>query len=442
MRQPRHQPAVVAARHDPSEAQSTAELTALAETAGYSVVDELTQTRHEDPAYQFGRGKAEELARRIAQSRADTVLVDNPLSPQQAHNLGVLAPDGTRFVDRHRLVLDIFDQRAGTREAKLQVRLAELRYELPRVRQEVRLEAEAANERRTVEGMNEKEHRRVLDLRERIQRVEARLDSVDSVGTDRRARHHEAGRDLVALAGYTNAGKSTLLRRLADDLDVGRDGDSRDETNHPDEATTAAVADRLFETLDTTTRRTSTAGRRLLVTDTVGFIRDLPPWLVDAFESTLSAAYHADVVLLVVDASDPLSDVRGKVETCEDVLAGRVDGTVLPVLNKVDRCSATHLDEVRAAVGTFEADPVAVSATEGTGIERLLARVRAAVPTAEATFTVPNTGESQALLSWAHDHGTVDGVEYDGETVTFEFAGRPTVVEKARSRAGDASESD
>jgi GTP-binding protein HflX len=434
MQQSHHHRALVAARNDPREQSSTAELTALAETAGYTVVDELTQSRPEDAAYQFGRGKAEQLARRIAETGVDTVLVDNPLSPQQAYNLGALAPDGTRFVDRHRLVLDIFAERAGTKAAKLQVRLAELRYELPRVRQEIRLEAEAANERRTVEGMTEKEHRRVLDIQERIQRVERKLDVLGSVDTDRRAQHREAGRDLVALAGYTNAGKSTLLQRLADDLDV-----AAEETTHPDESTTAAAADRLFETLDTTTRRVSADGRQLLVTDTVGFIRDLPPWLVDAFESTLSTAYHADVVLLVVDASDSPTEVREKVQTCREVVDGNASGEILPVLNKVDRCSAAHVDRLREECLSFDAEPVAVSATEGTGIEELLARIQSVVPTTEATFELPTTGESQAVLSWAYDHGTVADVEYDADRTRFRFVGRPTAVERCRSKVDSAS---
>jgi GTP-binding protein HflX len=177
----------------------------------------------------------------------------------------------------------------------------------------------------------------------------------------------------------------------------------------------------------------------LLVTDTVGFVRDLPPWLVDAFESTLSAVYHADVVLLVVDVSDSLSEVRAKVDSCRSVLEGAVDGTVLPVLNKVDRCSDAHLADVRGEVGSFDTDPVAVSATEGTGVGRLLARICSSVPTARATFSVPNSGESQAFLSWAHDHGTVSDVEYGTESVRFEFVARPTVVEQARSKAADGS---
>ncbi|KTG10155.1 hypothetical protein AUR64_11215 [Haloprofundus marisrubri] len=429
------QSAIVAKRTEPSEAAGkTAEIEALADAAGYDVVETVTQTRHEDATYQFGRGKAEALGRRLAESDIDTIVFDNPLSPQQAYSLGELLPDSVAIVDRYRLILDIFAEQAGTTEAQLQVRLAELRYELPRVKMEIRLETEAANERRTRGGMDEKEHRRVLDLRERIQRVEAKLDGVDTVGADRRRNHRAAGRDIVALAGYTNAGKSTLLQRLAADLELG-DNDAR----HADESETAAAEDCLFKTLDTTTRRGELDGREVLLTDTVGFVRDLPHWLVESFESTLSVSHRADVVVLVVDASDAPDEVDAKLDASLDTLDD-ADGVILPVLNKVDRLSADELTarrrlvEDRVSEVDAATDPVAVSATDATNLDRLRSAIRRELPTECLSLVLPNTGKTQAFVSWAHDHGRVPDIDYDAESVTLTFEGRPELVERAEAR--------
>ncbi|MFC4359958.1 GTPase HflX [Halobium salinum] len=432
--------ALVAAR-DAATEPDTEEAIALADTAGYEVVGAVTQRRVEDPDYWFGRGKAEELMRRVTNTGVDTVVFDGPLSPKQAYTLGELCPDGTQLLDRHRLVLDIFAERAGTREAGLQVRLAELRYELPRVKMAVRLERQAANERTASGahagqggGRDEKEHRRVRDLRERIERIGAKLDSLGDVAADRRARRHAAGFDLVAVAGYTNAGKSTLFQRLATDLDLGEN-----DRRHPDEHSTAAADDGLFETLDTTTRRAELDGRRVLLTDTVGFVADLPPWLVESFETTLSAAYAADAVLLLADASDPVDRIREKVTTSREILADGVRGELLPVLTKVDRVPDEAAADLRAAVaGALSAEPedvAAISTHEGDGLETLERRVAAALPRETATFDVPNDGETQSLLSWAHDHGVVHDVTYTGDRVRFGFEARPAVVERARSRA-------
>lgn len=407
-----------------SGAAETTEIRALAEAAGHEIVGELTQIRSEDSTYNLGRGAIEQLSERIEATAASGVIFDNELSPQQAHNIGEIVPDGTRLIDRYRLILDIFEEQAGTREAQLQVQLAELHYELPRVQEEIRLEKEVANERRSRSGLGEKENRRVTDIKDRIQRIEEQLGSIDSTDTKRREQHRDAGLSLVALAGYTNAGKSTLLRRLADDLSLDRE-------QHTDLTETAGVEDRLFKTLGTTTRRATLDGRAVLITDTVGFIRDLPGWLVQSFESTLGAVRHADLVCLVIDASDPLDDLREKVETSRNHLAD--DVRILPVLNKVD--VVNDRQTAREAVSQFELPPAAISAVEGTGIDDLCARIRDAVPEQRARFVLSNTGETMRFVSWAYDHADVRTVDYESETVSIELVGHPSIVRQANARA-------
>ncbi|WP_227356850.1 GTPase HflX [Haladaptatus salinisoli] len=425
--------AVIAKRADDGTAETT-EIRALADAAGYEVVDAVTQSRPEDSTYHFGRGKAEELAETVAEAGASAVVFDNPLSPRQTSELGRLCPDETEIIDRYRLVLHIFARRAGTKEAQLQVKLARLRYELPRVQAEIRLEKEVANERRARGGLGEKENRRITDIKNRIDRIESKLDSISDVGGQRREKRRRAGFDLVALAGYTNAGKSTLLRRLADEMEL-------DPERHDDLHESAAVEDRLFETLETTTRRAEIRGRKALVTDTVGFIRDLPHWLVESFEATLTETYEADLVCLVADASDPASELREKLRTSLDLLEGEAE-RVLTVLNKADRVADDELDERVAEIADLAPDPVVASATEGTGIDALRGRIADELPDRKTDrLRLPNTSETMSFLSWLYDHARVESVRYpgDSERVVVEFDADPGVAERAAAKAAAIS---
>ncbi|WP_084157063.1 GTPase HflX [Haladaptatus cibarius] len=411
-----------------------AEIRALADAAGYDVVGEVTQTRVEDLKYQFGRGKAETLAERVKTSDARNVIFDNPLSPQQTYELGELCPDGTQIIDRYRLVLEIFSQQAGTRRAKLQVELAQLQYELPRVQAEIRLEKEAANERRSRNGLGEKEDRQVTDIKDRIDRIKSKLESLSDVGDQRREKRREQGFDLVALAGYTNAGKSTLLRRLADEM-------AFDPDTHDDLHESAAAEDRLFKTLETTTRRAEIQGRRTLITDTVGFISDLPHWLVESFETTLTETYEADLVLLVADVSDPLPELREKLQTSLDLLDGDAE-RIGTVLNKADCVSAVELNERVSGVSDLVPNPVVVSTTENDGIDALRERIVDELPAWETDrLTLPNTSETMSLLSWLYDHARVEAVWYpsESEEVVVEFAADPAIAERATVKADTIS---
>ena len=416
--------AITAKRVDDGPADTT-EICGLAEAAGYEVVGEVTQRRPEDSGTCFGDGKVAELRDRVAERDAAAVLVDNDLTPTQSTALVEALPDGTRVADRRRVVLDIFAERAATRRAKLQVELATLRYELPRV------EAEGDPEPLNLAA---EKGTRLNDVRTRIDRVKRKLDDVADDAAERRRERRERGFSIVALAGYTNAGKSTLLHRLADDLSA-----ATLEPAHGDLDATASVEDRLFETLETTTRRATLDGRPALVTDTVGLIDDLPHDLVESFHGTLSETYHADAVVLVVDASAPPDRFRDRVATCRRVLDGNVEGTVVPALNKVDLIDGDALAERRKALAEHWRDPVAVSALEGSGVADLRARVAAELPAERCELAVPNCGEAMSLVSWLYDRASVERVDYGGDRVRIAFTGRTAVVERARAKADEVS---
>lgn len=401
--------------------EDASEIAALTVTAGHEVLETVTASGPRDATYNLTPGAVETAVTAVHEQEANLLVVDNELTPGQASNLAEELPDGVTVYDRRRLVLDVFEQGAGSEAARLQVKLARLRYELPRLRAAINRDEATEITRHDEEGKPIEDHER------RIDETRRKLDQVDDPTVERLERRREAGFDTVALAGYTNAGKTTLLRRLADDL-------SLDAEAHDDDTGEPAVADRLFETLGTTTRRATLDGRRVLLTDTVGFVSELPHELVAAFESTTASVRHADAVLLVVDASDSLDRVEQKLAVAHNQLAD-AEGAVVPVLNKADAASDAKL---RAAATLFEMEPVVASATDG-DLDQLRARLLDALPTETATLWLPPTDDAMSLVSWCHDCTNVHEVEY-GEEIRIRLSGRPAVVAEARRRAGSEGE--
>ncbi|WP_306057817.1 GTPase HflX [Natronococcus wangiae] len=422
--------AIIAKRVDSGIADTT-EIRDLAQAAGYTVVGELTQSRSADPALQIGEGKAEELAATVERTEATTVIFDNRLGPYQTYNLGRLLPEGTEVIDRFTLILEIFGQRAQTRKAQLQVELAELRYELPRA--EAKTSLAKREEHPGFMGLGEYDESREQDIKAQISRIRDELEQIEQTEEHRRERRRDSGFDLVALAGYTNAGKSTLLRRLASDLDV-----EENEDLHPDLDATAESQDKLFTTLGTTTRRAAIEPRDVLVTDTVGFISDLPHWLVESFKSTLDSVYRADLVLLVVDVSEDVDEIHEKLVTSHDTLYERNEAPIVTVLNKIDRVSDGELAEKREALSALAPNPVAVSAKEGANIGALLERIDGELPDwEEERLVLPMTDDTMSVVSWIHDNAHVEDVTYGDEDVLVAFEARPAVISQARSRASE-----
>ena len=355
------------------------ELRALAETAEKEVVGELVQRRDVvDAAFYIGRGKVEELRRLCERTGADVVIFNSDLTPAQGRNLERAVE--RRIMDRTELILEIFARNARTRQAKLQVELANLEYELPRLKRRWP-HLERITGGIGLRGPGEKqieEDRRVI--KRRIFELKKQIEDIDR----HRRRLVKARRHFQAcLVGYTNAGKSTLLNRLTGDH------------QH--------VSSKLFATLDTRTRLWRLPdGKEVLLSDTVGFIRNIPHHLVASFHATLEEALHADLLLHVVDASDPAAEVM--IQTVEDVLSDLGADKIqrLLILNKVDKIR----DPIELTLLTRGRDAIPVSARTGEGIERLEAAVSSIIERTWRTVKVvlPLTNGVVATL---HQHGRV-----------------------------------
>ena len=382
--------------------ESLDELSRLAESAGARVVGRLTQERKAPSAsLYFGKGKVEEIKTLSRREHADLMISDDALSPIQERNLG--GSLGLRVIDRTALILDIFAQRARTMEGKLQVELAQLSYLLPRlVGQWKHLERLGGGIGTRGPGETQIESDRRM-IRHRIRKITEDLKRVRVHRRLLRDRRKASGVPVVALVGYTNAGKTTLLNRLT--------------------GASAIAADQLFVTLDPTARLVSSSPHTSFVlTDTVGFIRKLPHQLVAAFKATLEELAEADILLHVVDASHPALDDQ---MAAVDRLLGELELTERPsivVLNKADRLDADT--SLASLVERFRG--VAVSALTGEGIELLLARVDEALrPGVErATLRIPYGDGPAVALCYERGRVLARSDEADGIRLEVELPRR------------------
>ncbi len=367
------------------------ELQGLANAAGYKVLAKIKQRRERDNRFQMGKGK---IAEALSYS-PNRLIFYNPLSPNQVFNLRSEFP--VQVLDRFNLILEIFAIRAFTREAKLQVELAKLSYDAPQVRNALSLKKRG--EQPGFRGAGAYEQSMYHDIRGRMAKIRTELKDVEMIGTDRRQRRRELGFDLVALAGYTNAGKSTLLNAL---------------TNSDVE-----VKDQPFTTLSPTTRGMAIKGRRVLLTDTVGFIDDLPHFLIKAFQSTLLEISEADLVLLVADMNDPAELLRRKLVASHKALWDcGVSAPIVTVLNKIDQLEENEIESKEESIIDLAPHPILVSASSGLGLKELSERIhRELEPLKEYQIRLPNTSQGLSELSRLYETTDLLQVSYGKELV-------------------------
>ena len=375
---------------DPTlEERSLEELALLTETAGSDPVDaELVKRDRIDPATFIGSGKARELAGLTSALDIDVVVFDHSLSPAQQRNLSEIF--GCDVVDREALILDIFAQHASSKVGALQVELALLRYHLPRLRgkgKSLSQQAGGIGTRGPGETKLETDRRRILS---RISMLKAELKDAARHRDTQRKRRRGSAIPEIAIVGYTNAGKSSLLNALTD---AG-----------------ALVEDRLFATLDPKVRRLELpGGRAVLVADTVGFVRRLPHGLVEAFRSTLSEAAEADLLIHMVDGTD--ADPDGQMAAVREVLEeiGADQVPELLVINKTDAMSGTDLERLT----NLHPEAVFISALEGSGLDALLERVATEISTRMVTMSLSVPYDRGDIVAAAHRVGDVIEEKHD-----------------------------
>jgi GTP-binding protein HflX len=378
---------------------SMAELALLAETAGSQVLDAIYQRRQKpDPATFVGRGKVDGLREIVQASGADTVICDGELAPSQLRNLEDRVK--VKVVDRTALILDIFAQHAKSREGQAQVELAQLSYMKQRLRGwggnlsrqaggRVGSQGGGIGGRGPGETKIETDRRRINTKIAKLRRELAHMRTTRDTKRSERRRHEIPS---VAIAGYTNAGKSSLLNRLTD---AG-----------------VLVENALFATLDPTTRRTTTSdGRIYTMSDTVGFVRHLPHQLVEAFRSTLEEVADSDLILHVVDGSHP--DPEGQIAAVREVFAeiGADKVPELIVVNKADVADPMVIARLRQR----EPHSVVVSARTGEGVSDVLAAVEADLPRPGIAFEALLPYERGDLLNRIHEQGEVERIEHTGD---------------------------
>jgi GTP-binding protein HflX len=394
-----------------STEESLAELALLADTAGLSVVGQASQRlQHPDPKTFLRSGKVQEVKNLAGEVMADIILFDDELSPRHQRELEKIFGEEIRIIDRSMLILDIFAQHASTREGSLQVELAQYEYLLPRLTRAwthlARQAGGGGGRAGSVGGVGLRgpgETQLEVDrrvIRQKISHIKGELEKVRQHRSQYRQRRRKAEMPTVALVGYTNAGKSTLLNHLS--------------------GSEVYVADQLFATLDPTTRRINLpGGHDILMTDTVGFIQKLPPTLVAAFRATLEEIIEAELLLHVVDISHPSARAHGQVvrETLEEI--GVEDIPIVTALNKIDL-----LPDQKTVLDTLDDFDrgVPISALRGEGVSTLLSVIEEEMYERLLSIEVTLPYREGGLISMFHEHGIVDEVRHTDSSV--EMKGR------------------
>ena len=383
------------------------EISALLASAGHRIIETIVQRRdHPDSRTFVGRGKLEEIQARVDAGGIDAVVFNGELRPTMHYQLE--RDLGVECYDRLRVLLELFAQRASSREGKLQVELALLQYEVPLLREWIH-EGDIGERPGFMAGGELRVDAYYETVKRRIKKIRDELEAIRRERAVRRSVRKERGYHLVALAGYANAGKSSLLNVLADERVV--------------------VDDRMFSTLATTTRSLTGTRKRILLTDTIGFVDGVPFWMVEAFNATLEEILQADLVLLLVDVSDSDAEIQRKVRLAARTLFPKVSAdSVRPVLTKADLLP-DHEIEAKVHVlaeSEFHRKPIVISTRTGRGLDELRdAIARAFVYPIEVRLILPQDAEAGGKLHWLYEHTEVVSAVHRPDRVEVVVRCRP-----------------
>jgi GTP-binding protein HflX len=373
----------------------------------------MEQIREPDSRYQIGAGKLEELVKLVKETGSQKIVFDNPLKPVQAYNLAKAT--GVEAIDRFQLILEIFTRRAATAEAQLQIQLARQQYELAHAKERVRLAKKG--EQPGFMGLGAYEVDVYYEaVKKQVHTIRRKLKKFGEKRLLHRERRAELGFSSISLAGYTGAGKSSLFNALAEQK--------------------VPVNETLFTTLSTTTRLVEISKKKFLLTDTVGFIDRLPITLIEAFHSTLEETIYSDLMLLVVDASDPMDIIEKKLTICLETIE-RIGASGIPLitaLNKIDLLSETETQRKLGKLQEKASNLMPVSALHKTNLDALKKEtLRILKNDVRASFTIPLTNKTMSFISWLFKRADVQTIEYADNSAYIVFEAIPWFAEKVKS---------
>jgi GTP-binding protein HflX len=386
----------------------------LAQAAGYIVVGTMEQTRPPDSRYQIGAGKVEELARMVSETGAGKVIFDNQLRTIQTYNLAKATK--VEVIDRFALILELFNKRATTTEAQLQIQLAMVRNELKHAREKVRLSK--GSEQPGFMGLGAYEADVYRDaIKRQVQTILKKIERVREKRVLQRERRTELGFLTISLAGYTNAGKSSLFNSLTQD--------------------TVEVDNALFTTLSTTTRMVEFSNHKFLITDTVGFIDRLPIALIEAFHSTLEETIFSDLIILLVDLNEPLETIEKKNNVCLETIE-RLEACSIPIitaLNKIDKLTPEERQQKLEALKDKVKNPILLSAKCETNLDELKKQIlRVLENYMQAQFVVPLTPQTMPFISWVHQKTHIQKENFTNNSVEVDFEANPSITEQVKKK--------
>jgi GTP-binding protein HflX len=370
-----------------------AEVEELAGTAGYDIVYEILQDkRYPDPSYFVGKGKLEEVKEILGENPVDVLLINGEIEPGQHYIIENLLK--LEVVDRIKIVLNIFTKRAHSKESMLQVEKAKLKYEMPFLKEWIH--NAKAGEHPGFLGGGEYAINTYYDLiRKRMKKIDIELKSMKEDQSLRRQQRKKKGFYLVCLAGYTNAGKSSLMKRLT--------GES------------VIIENKMFSTLSTTTRKMENVKKEILLTDTIGFLENLPHFMIESFRNTIEDIFNADLVLLVLDSSDGMPEVIRKLKTSKGILLPDIDPiNIIIVLNKTDLLKFGMKERIDIVRSEFpQSEIVLTSVKDNYGLDVLRTKIleKFTYPV-ELNFSAPQSGGLQSLLSGIYDICDVVSIDY------------------------------
>ena len=363
------------------------EFESLTRSLYYDIIGSFT-FRHYSSKYFIGEGKLEEIKEFIEQNETDVVIINGKIKSSQWYNLETYLRK--RVIDKTMLILEIFADRARSKEARLEVELATLNYQLPLLKEWIH-RAKKGEHPGFMAGGEYDIDQYYFHVQKRIKKIRGEIEKIRMERKERRKNRSRKGYFLVTIAGYTNSGKSQLMKTLSGENVV--------------------IEDRMFSTLVTRTSRIMNTKKRVLITDTVGFIKDLPPLILEAFQATLEDIFNSDLIIFLIDGSDEFDLLSEKVETSMRIFSGELSAKILPVINKIDR-RIRDIDKKAEYIREKISEPVFVSAKTGENIQVLLDRIYSMLEyDREYSLEIESSGNYMPLVTFVTDYGDIVNYE-------------------------------